>query len=248
MARRTIKRRIWGLLQTDTPGVSWSQILIALLIVASFVLFALETEAGLDPRLRRWAHDADALIPFIFAFEFLLRFWSSEASPRYAGLKGRRRFISRPIVVLDFLAFAPELFVMLFFPGVAAAAGWVRLLRVFRLLKLFAMFRAFREIAHAVRDAANQLSATFAVAGMLLFIAAAALYTLEGKVQPAAFGSIPRALWWAVATLTTVGYGDVYPITPAGKFVAGVVAIIGVGLVALPAGILANAFAERLRR
>ncbi len=248
MARRTVKRRIWGLLQTDTPGVSWSQILITLLIVASFVLFALETETGLDSRLRQLAHDADSAIPFIFALEFLLRFWASEASPRYMGLKGRRRFISRPVVVLDFLAFAPELIVMIFFPGVAQAAGWVRLLRVFRLLTLFSMYAAFRQIAHAVSDAAHQLAATFAVAGMLLFVAASLLYTIEGGVQPDAFGSIPRALWWAVATLTTVGYGDVYPVTAAGKFVAGIVAIIGVGLVALPAGILANAFAERLHR
>jgi voltage-gated potassium channel len=133
-------------------------------------------------------------------------------------------------------------------PGAVQAAGWVRLLRLFRLLKLYAMFRAFREIAGAVKDASRQLLATFAVAAMLLFVAASVLYAIEGSVQPEQFGSIPRALWWAVATLTTVGYGDVYPITPLGKAVAGCVAVMGVGTVALPAGILANAFAERIRQ
>ena len=84
------------------------------------------------------------------------------------------------------------------------------------------------------------------MAGVLLFSAAVLLYVVEADAQPDAFGSVPRALWWAVATLTTVGYGDVYPITPLARIAAGFVAILGVGLVALPAGILASAFAERL--
>jgi voltage-gated potassium channel len=173
--------------------------------------------------------------------------WASGASPLYRGSSGLARFFGRPLTWLDLLAFAPELVLQLLLPGAAQAARWVRLLRLFRLLKLYSMFRAFRMIAAAVKDAAGQLLATFALAGVLLFLSATLLYVIEGGKQPEAFGSIPRALWWAVATLTTVGYGDVYPYTALGKFVAGCVAIVGVGTVALPAGILASAFAERLR-
>lgn len=241
------RRRVWAMMHTGAGRFTVGQAVVVFLILASFVLLALETERALDPQLRRVAHRLDMAIPVAFGLEFTMRLWARGASPLYRGWAGMWKFLFRPVVLLDFLAFAPELFVMLLFPGLSGAS-WVRLLRVFRLLKLFAMFRPFREIAAAVRDAGRQLGATFAVAGMLLFVAASLLYAIEGRAQPEAFGSVPRALWWAVATLTTVGYGDVYPVTALGKLVAGCVAVIGVGLVALPAGILANAFAERLRK
>ncbi len=246
--RGGVRRLTWAFLHTEMGRFTWGQAAVVFLIVLSFVLLAIETEPAARPEVRAVASGVDRLIPWIFAAEFALRVWASGASPLYRGPAGRRRFFRRPLVWLDFLAFAPELAVQLLLPGVGPSAGWVRLLRLFRLLKLFSMFRAFREIVGAVRDAGRQLLATFAAAGMLLFVSATALYAIEGPAQPAAFGSIPRALWWAVATLTTVGYGDVYPTTPLGKAVAGGVAILGVGTVALPAGILANAFAERLRR
>jgi voltage-gated potassium channel len=242
-----VRRIVWAMLHTEMGRFTWGQGIVALLIVASFLLLALETESSLPPAITRFAAEANRIIPWLFAFEFALRIWASGASPLYRGARGRLRFWGRPLTWFDLLAFAPELVLQFLLPGAAQAAAWVRLLRLFRLLKLYAMFRAFREIAAAVRDAGHQLLATFAVASMLLFVAATLLYAIEGEIQPEAFGSIPRAMWWAVVTLTTVGYGDVYPHTPLGKAVAGCVAVMGVGTVALPAGILANSFAERLR-
>ena len=81
----------------------------------------------------------------------------------------------------------------------------------------------------------------------LLFLSDILLYLVEGSVQPEAFGSIPRAMWWAIATLTTVGYGDVYPITVMGKICAGIISLISIGIVALPAGIIAANFSEKLK-
>jgi voltage-gated potassium channel len=245
--RGGVRRVVWAMLHTEMGRFTWGQGIVAILIVASFALLAIETEPTLPPAVTRAALEANRVIPWLFAVEFALRIWASGASPLYRGARGRARFFRRPLTWFDLLAFAPELIVQLLLPGAAQAAAWVRLLRLFRLLKLFAMFRAFREIAAAVRDSSGQLLATFGVAGMLLFVSATVLYAIEGDVQPDDFGSIPRALWWAVATLTTVGYGDVYPITTLGKFISGCVAVIGVGTVALPAGILASAFAERLR-
>jgi voltage-gated potassium channel len=226
---------------------TWGQGIVVFLIVLSFVLLALETEPALPEQVRVAARRTDALIPWVFGVEFLLRVWASGASPLYRGMRGRVKFFRRPLTWLDLMAFAPEIAIQLLLPGGAQAAGWIRLLRLFRLLKLFAMFRAMREIASALRAAARQLAAAVAVSLMLLFVSATVLFVVEGPGQPDAFGSIPRALWWAVATLTTVGYGDVYPLTPLGKIIAGCVALLGVGMVALPAGILANSFAERLR-
>lgn len=245
--RGGVRRIVWAMLHTEMGRFTWGQGLIFALIVASFVLLALETESSLPPAITSFASNANRVIPWLFALEFILRVWASGASPLYRGARGRMRFFARPLTWFDLLAFLPELIIQFVLPGAAQAAGWVRLFRLFRLLKLYAMFPAFRQIAGAVRDAGPQLVATFAVAGMLLFVAATLLFAIEGQVQPDQFGSIPRAMWWAVVTLTTVGYGDVYPVTPLGKAVAGCVAVLGVGTVALPAGILANSFAERLR-
>lgn len=246
-AKGGVRRIVWAMLHTEMGRFTWGQGVVASLIVASFALLALETESSLPSEVTQFATQANRVIPWLFALEFVLRVWASGASPLYRGAKGRLRFFQRPLTWFDLLAFLPELILQFVLPGAAQAAAWVRLLRLFRLLKLYAMFRAFRQIAAAVRDASHQLLATFAVAGMLLFVAATLLYAIEGDIQPEAFGSIPRAMWWAVVTLTTVGYGDVYPVTPLGRAVAGAVAVMGVGTVALPAGILANSFAERLR-
>jgi voltage-gated potassium channel len=245
---RTLKRRVWASLYTGARRFTWGHTIVAGIILASLVLLAVQTEPEIPAALRQRLNILDALIPVFFALEFCLRFWAAGSDRRFAGLAGRRRYFFRWVTVFDFLAFAPEIIMLMVFPELWAGARWVRLFRLFRLLKLFAMFPAFREIGLAVRDAGRQLAATLAMAAILLFSAAVLLYVVEADAQPDAFGSVPRALWWAVATLTTVGYGDVYPITGTGKILAGFVAILGVGLVALPAGILASSFAERLRR
>jgi voltage-gated potassium channel len=105
-----------------------------------------------------------------------------------------------------------------------------------------------RNLTDAVHSRRYELGLTMGLAVGLLLVGAAALYWIEGDLQPEKFGSIPRALWWAVITMTTIGYGDVYPITPLGKFVAALVAIAGIGLIAMPTGILAAAFSDAMRK
>jgi voltage-gated potassium channel len=137
---------------------------------------------------------------------------------------------------------------MLLFPD--ATGMWfpaLRALRLFRLFKLARYLPAFAIVGAAVRRAWAPLMAALCVAAAQLYIAAMMLYFIEGDTKPQAFGSIARSMWWAVVTLTTVGYGDVYPETMWGRIAAGLVAIAGVGIVALPTGILASAFAEEFR-
>jgi voltage-gated potassium channel len=124
----------------------------------------------------------------------------------------------------------------------------IRLLRILRLAKLGRLSTALRLLYSVIASRRYELIATLGLASTLLILGASSLYWLEGEVQPDKFGSIPRALWWAVITLTTIGYGDVYPITAAGKVVAAMVAISGIGLIAMPTGILASAFSEAVRK
>ena len=122
----------------------------------------------------------------------------------------------------------------------------LKALRLLRLLKLARFVPAFTMLSNAFARCWSQLAVALGMALALIYISAILLYFIEGHMQPDAFGSIPRATWWAVATLTTVGYGDAYPVTAGGKFVAAIIALAGIGVVALPAGIFASAVSDEM--
>lgn len=235
----------------ETSGLSRTNTLIVLLVLASLVMFAAETEPTLSPFWRNGIETANYLILLIFAIEYGLRVWSAGERVAYQGFVGRMRFALTPYSLADFLAFFPELFLLLVMPDLVSAESIMalRVLRLARLLKIARLLPAFDILARAMRRAGIQLLTALALAVALIFLSAVILYFIEGRIegQEAGFGSIPRAIWWAVATLTTVGYGDVYPITPLGRVAAGLIALAGVGVVALPAGVFAGAFADELR-
>jgi voltage-gated potassium channel len=118
---------------------------------------------------------------------------------------------------------------------------------MFRIMKLIQNNKPPMLFAESIKSSRPQLGASMVVTLVLLFLSTILLYFVEGSVQPKAFGSIPRAMWWAMATLTTVGYGDVYPITVMGKICAGIISLVSIGVVALPAGIIAANFSEKLK-
>lgn len=225
--------------------------LIVFLVIISLLTFALETEPTLPQIWQDGVFTANYIILVFFAVEYVLRVWTAGENPAYAGIEGRLRYIWTPYSVADFIAFFPELLVLLFFPQFLDSDGIMvlRLLRLARLLKIARLIPAFDILAKALSRAGSQLAVAIALALGLVFISAVALFFIEGSItgQEAGFGSIPRAIWWAVATLTTVGYGDVFPVTPLGRFAAGIIALAGVGVVALPTGILASAFSDELR-
>ncbi|MEZ5788934.1 MAG: ion transporter [Xanthobacteraceae bacterium] len=148
------------------------------------------------------------------------------------------------MVLVDFLAFAPELiFIMI---G-ANPPTWMRSLRVFRLAKMVRYIPAVELVTRALRACIQELLVALSLSVVLWYLASVVLYLTESGSQPDQFGSITRTMWWSVVTLTTVGYGDVYPITVFGKIAAGLIAVLGVGTVALPSGIMAGAFIEEFR-
>jgi voltage-gated potassium channel len=226
---------------------------IVTLVIVSLAGLAIETEASRpDTPMAHWWLDLvgwiNIVVVWVFALEFALRFWSEGENPDHKGVKGRLRFLITPLAISDILAFLPELIAILLFPH--AAGGWLRGLRALRLFRLFKLARyvpAFGIVGAAVKRAGPPLFASLCVAAAQVYVAALILYFIEGDTKPQAFGSVTRALWWAVVTLTTVGYGDVYPDSVIGRVAAAFVALAGIGIVAMPTGILASSFAEEFR-
>ncbi|MEX0694231.1 MAG: ion transporter [Rhodospirillales bacterium] len=180
-----------------------------------------------------------------FTIEYILRVWSSveSSNPRYrSSFKGRLRFMLSPLVLIDLIVILP------FYLGAIIGVD-LRMLRALRLLRVFRLTRYAKSmnlLLRVLRDEAPVISAALFVLLILISVAASITYLAEHEAQPEAFGSIPHALWWAVVTMTTIGYGDVVPQTVIGRLCAGVIGIISVGMVALPAGILASGFNEAL--
>lgn len=182
----------------------------------------------------------------VFSVEYLLRLWVCVERPRFARpVLGRLRYALTPMMIVDLLAVAPFYLVWLAMDMRFVRA--FRLMRLFRLAKMGRYIGALELMGRAIRGRMAELTITVSLILMLLVVAAGLMYYAEREAQPEAFASIPRAMWWAVATLTTVGYGDVYPITVVGRMLGAVIAILGVGLFALPAGIISGCFMEELQ-
>lgn len=212
------------------------------------VLFAiLETEPTVYEPYIKWFEAGETALTLLFSLEYAARLWTAAESVGDRPVwRKRLRFVFSLAGLLDLLvllaAWAP------FFTANLALLRIVRLARIARLAKLGRFSRAAAHLHYAVTSKAYELLLAVSLALILLVAGATALYWAEGAVQPDKFGSIPRALWWSAVTLTTIGYGDVSPITPLGKFIAVLVAVAGIGLVALPTGILASGFSEAVQR
>jgi voltage-gated potassium channel len=231
--------------------------IIALVILSLFAM-ALETEASrqdtlLPSDVAGWVSLFNVAVVLIFAAEYVARLWAAPEDPQWRGRTAsaaRLAHARQPLALTDLAAFLPELLALLFLRDIDHA--WLAALRALRLFRLFKLVRyvpAFAIVGRVLKRASAPLLAALAVAATQIYVAALILYLIEGDMpgQEAAFGSITRSLWWAVVTLTTVGYGDVYPITFWGKFAAALIALAGIGIVAMPTGIIASSFAEEFR-
>ena len=181
-----------------------------------------------------------------FTVEYVLRIWSCTAEERYSHpFYGRLRFAFTPLLLIDFIALAPY---YLPFLGVDD----LRTLRALRLLawaaRLGRYFDGIRTLGRVLQGKSGELLMVVLVLTIMLVLASALMFYAENGAQPDDFGSIPEAMWWSIITLTTVGYGDVSPITPLGKMMAGIIAIMGIGMFALPAGILGSGFLDEIQK
>lgn len=215
---------------------------IVALIAIGIAAVVIETEPSIFEPHRQFFVGFDLSLGVLFSLEYLVRLWAVGEDERYVGFAGRLRYICTPMALIDLVAIAP------FF--IAGTSNDLFLLRITRLLRIFAMgkfgrySRALQEFVQVLRNRKYELLVSLVLVAITMLIASSIMYFAEGNEQPEAFGSIPRALWWGVVTLSTVGYGDVYPKTVAGKMCCSLIIIAGMGLIAVPTGILAAAFSE----
>lgn len=220
---------------------------LLLLIVANVAAVIIESVPRYE-QYQAWFRGFEVLSVAIFTAEYIVRLARAPADPRYRGaIAGRLRFMLSPFAVIDLLAILP------FYLPLLIAVD-LRVLRILRLGRLFRVAKMGRylislNILRSVLQAKKEeLLVTLGFGALLLVVAACLMYYAEHDAQPDALPSIPAAMWWATATLTTVGYGDIYPVTAAGRLLAACLALLAIGLVSLPAGILAAGFSEALQR
>ncbi|MDD1700162.1 MAG: ion transporter [Methanoregula sp.] len=221
---------------------------IAVMILLNVFVVILETRHELFIEYGFYFTIFDVFTVMVFSIEYALRVWVCVRNPKYSSpVKGRIRFALSPLALVDLIAITP-FYLPLFIPIEFRMLRLLRLLRIFRVLRLGRYSNAFETFADVLKSKKEEIVITIIMAVIILILASSALYAVEREAQPEKFASIPDAMWWAVVTLATVGYGDVYPITPLGKFITALVALSAIGLFALPAGILASGFAESFQK
>lgn len=233
-----------------TPGraLSWPNRLLVLAILVAGTLAILETEPSIvQGRVQLFAQ-SELGFGLVFAAEYLVRLWVAPENPKWGTGEWRARFryLVSPQALIDLIAVVPTLLMV---TGTSPILlRFVRAIRILRLAKLGRMSDAWDDLSSALHERRHELALTLMIAIILMLISSTLLWWAEGDIQPKAFGSIPRALWWSIITLTTIGYGDTFPVTALGRMFAGLTAIAGVGLVAMPTGILAAAFSDTVQR
>ena len=245
-----MRKKIYDILEMTNAQDFLSRafsLFIVSLISINIACIVLESIPELNAKYRNLFFSIEIISTTIFAIEYILRLWSCVESNLVTShsIKTRVRYALSPLAIVDLLAFLPSI-LQLMFPGIDLR--FLRVLRLLRVFKLTRYFSSFELLLNVLHEERKNLAGIFVLLLVILTLAASALYLVERDIQPDKFGSIPQAMWWAIAALTTVGYGDVYPLSAAGQILGSLVTIVGIGMVALPSGILASAFSEQTRR
>ncbi len=245
-----MKRKVYEILKvSDKKGsLSWKfDVFLIVIILLNVVALIMETVENIYRQYALVFTVFNWFSIIFFTIEYVLRVWSITENPHFKHpVTGRLKFMAMPLAIVDLLAFLP-----FYLPFLGFDLRFVRIFRIFRLLRIFRVakyIKAIDAIRHVVRNKREELLISLMFVCFLLIISSCLMYYVEHDAQPQAFSSIPATMWWSIATLTTVGYGDVYPVTPLGKFLGSMIAVLGVGLFALPTGILASGFSEEITK
>ncbi|MGE0399461.1 MAG: ion transporter [Kofleriaceae bacterium] len=248
-----MRRRVYEILTGPRPDDRLGRVIsyaLLALIAANVIASVLETDVEIRARAPELFDVFELVSVVVFTAELVLRVWSCTADPDFAdGIRGRLRLLGRPMSVIDILAIAP-FYIALLSPAVLD----LRFLRALRLLRLFRMLRirrvasAFSTLVRVITSRRAELGVTLAFVIVATLVAAGAMFVVERGEPGTQFTSIPRAMWWGICTVTTVGYGDIVPVTAVGRFIAGIVAFVGICAIALPVGILSSGFVDEINR
>jgi len=243
-----LKLRIHDIMEPDdtSPLAEQAFVLsIMALIVLNVIAVILETVDSIEARFGGFFRIFNIVSIVIFTVEYLLRLWTCTVDERYEGtVRGRIKYAFSTFALLDLIAILP-----FYLPFVTTVD--LRFLRVLRLLTLLKMTRyadEFKLFGNVLKAKKREIVISAILVLMIIILSSSLMYYIEHDKQPEAFSSIPAAMWWAVVTLSTVGYGDVLPLSPLGKLVAACVSVMGIALFAIPAGIIASGFVEEMRR
>ena len=245
-----MKKQIYAWLEPSANASPREKIIsfsILLLIVLNTVAVILESVVSIGIRFAELFQLFETLSVAIFTVEYIFRLWSCTVDPRYSHpVFGRFRYAISPMGLIDLIAILPFYLPKL----IVADLRILRILRmftVFRLLKVGRHSQAFHVVVQAIKKRRTELFMTVALVVVMLVVSSSLMYYAERDNQPDVFSSIPESMWWGIITLSTIGYGDVTPISPAGKILGGIIALLGIGLFALPTGILASSFMQVVR-
>jgi voltage-gated potassium channel len=257
MTGSNLRQRVWELLdvsedqQSGVADWDWVDVSLLVLILLNVLAVILETVRSLQLRFGTvfWAFEVFSVA--VFSVEYAARIWSCTADPRYRQpIVGRLRYVSSFFGVVDFLAILP-FYITLALPASALDLRILRILRLLRFARVLKLGRYSDSIGRMKRVIAarrGDLGVALAVVVVMLILASSAIYYIEADSQPDVFTSIPAAMWWGISALTTVGYGDIAPVTALGKFLGGIIQLLGIAIFALPAGIIAAGYEEEIRR
>ena len=242
---KTIKKRVFEIISKAEDGdlvsaiFDWS---IMILIALSIISIILESFASIYDRFHSIFQVFELITIVVFTIEYLLRIWTADLlypESKHPHLK----YIFSAMALIDLLAILP-----FYLPFISADLRFLRMMRLFRLFRLLRVFKlgryfdALQLIVKVVNSSLPQLIMSVVICFFVMLLSSIVMYTVENPVQPDQFPNVLSALWWAVCTLTTVGYGDVYPLTTIGKIFASLISLVGIGIIAIPTGIIAAGF------
>ena len=245
------KKQIFRIISKAENGDRIGQVFdwsIMALIALSIISIILESFSSINEKYHSVFQLLEIITIVVFSIEYLLRIWTADLlypEARHPRLKYMFSFMA----IIDLLAILP-----FYLPFVSADLRFLRMMRLFRLFRLLRVFKlgryfdALQIIVRVIRASGPQLIMSVALCLFVMLFSAIIMYIAENPVQPEQFPNVIASLWWAICTLTTVGYGDVYPITPLGRVFASVISLVGIGIIAIPTGIIAAGFNQVINR
>ncbi len=246
---KIVKSKIYNLIRDDDVNNLASNIFdffIISLIIINVVLVIADT-FNLPNIVQQISNKIEVSSVLIFTIEYLLRLWTSDfIYPQKTSFQARFKYAFSFIAIIDLLAILPFYIPFL----IPIDLRILRVIRIIRLLRIFKFNRytdAFSIIGRVLKNKASQLMSSIFVVITLVIITSVLMYNFENVAQPDKFRNVFDGMWWAVATFTTVGYGDIYPVTAVGKILSGIIAMLGIGLVAVPTGIISAGFVEQIQ-